>query len=394
MSLVVFPFKDDDPAVAIANIRTAAGHPRVSTVLCVGSGGDADFASIEDAVGEVGKEAGVPVHTLTQTRMGSRRPGKGDAMNTAIAWFLDETDLARIHFYDADITTFSTSWISKAERAADDGYPAVRHYFPRSSTDAMITWFITRPGLAKLWPGTVLPEIRQPLGGELLFTRRVAEHLAADPAVVAQSDWGIDTRLTLSVAAGGFPTAEVYIPEGKLHKLYGSLTDIEDMAVECFSAVQQAQGLPVFAGVDHRVDDPTGVSEEMRTKAAYSVEETVGLLGEGWTDTQVAMLQQFPRGMRTGMLAGRESLKPRFLDARMWGDVYDVLLTRFDPTDDDWRSLLFRMWVARVLSYTASEVDKGYDSAIAYLQATISRYEAEARQDLLNNDPFREPSTR
>ena len=116
----------------------------------------------------------------------------------------------------------------------------------------------------------------------------------------------------------------------------------------------------------------------MRTKVAYSVEDTVGLLGQGWTDAQVAMLEGFPEEMRTGMLASREHPNVDFLDARLWGEVYDVLLSRFDPGDDDWRSLLFRIWVARVLSYTASEAAKGYDSAIAYLQATISRYEAEA----------------
>ncbi len=379
MSLVVFPFKDEDPAVAIANIRTAAIHPRVSFVLCVGSSGDDTFGLIEAAVSEVGRQTGVPVHTLVQMRMGLRRPGKGDAMNTALAWFLAEGDFERVHFYDADITTFSGTWISKAERAADEGYPAVRHYFPRSSTDAMITWFITRPGLAKLWPGTVLPKIRQPLGGELLFTREVVQHLADDPAVVAQSDWGIDTRLTLSVGAGGFPVAEVYIPEGKLHKLYGSLTDIEDMAVECFSAVREARGLEVSAEIDHRVDDPSRVGETMRTKVAYSVEDTVGLLSEGWTDVQVEMLGHFPSAVRDGMLAGREDPAVDFLGHELWGEVYDVALARFDSADDDWRSLLFRVWVARVLSYTAREAVKGYDSAISYLQATIARYEAEAQ---------------
>ena len=79
----------------------------------------------------------------------------------------------------------------------------MRHYFPRASTDAMITWMITRPGLAMCWPTTVLPDIGQPLGGEVLFTREVAESLHVDPNVQAQSDWGIDTRYTIATTAAG-----------------------------------------------------------------------------------------------------------------------------------------------------------------------------------------------
>jgi mannosylglycerate synthase len=36
MSLVCFPFKVENPQNLIRNIKMAAGHPRVSVVLCVG----------------------------------------------------------------------------------------------------------------------------------------------------------------------------------------------------------------------------------------------------------------------------------------------------------------------------------------------------------------------
>ena len=50
--------------------------------------------------------------------------------------------------------------------------------FPRAATDAMITWMITRPALARLFPGTLLPRLDQPLGGEVLLTGRAVEALA------------------------------------------------------------------------------------------------------------------------------------------------------------------------------------------------------------------------
>ena len=40
MSMVVFPFKTEDPDVAVANLRIAATHPRVARVVAVG--GDVD----------------------------------------------------------------------------------------------------------------------------------------------------------------------------------------------------------------------------------------------------------------------------------------------------------------------------------------------------------------
>ena len=63
-----------------------------------------------------------------------------------------------------------------------------------------------------------------------------------------------------------------------------------------------------------------------------------------------------------------------FLDGDLWGDTYRVLLDSFDPDDRDWRDLLFRLWVARVLSYTVTEAVRGYDAAIEYLNTTIEHY--------------------
>ncbi len=374
MSLVVFPFKQEDPRVALANVRTAAAQERVREVLCVGSDRDTAYAAIEEAAPEIERKTGTPVRLILQRRIGTLRPGKGDAMNTGLAWFVEHTRHERIHFYDADITSFGGDWISKAEAAADRGFPVVRHYYPRAATDAMITWFITRVGFALLWPDSVLPHIEQPLGGELLLTREVAAQLVADTGVKTQSDWGIDTRLTMAIVADGHALCEIYMPQGKLHKLYGSLTDIKDMTVECFGVIQAHRALEIPAGSGHVVEPPTGVDEEVRRKVAYSIEDTVGLLREGWTDAQLSLLDLFPPEFRQGMAAGRDYPRLGFLDAPLWGDVYPVFLQHADPTDDAWRELLFRAWVSRVLTYTVTEAIRGYDAAMDYLRSTIAGY--------------------
>jgi mannosylglycerate synthase len=151
-------------------------------------------------------------------------------------------------------------WITKAEQSGDLDYDLVRHYFPRSSTDAMITWLVTKIGFSLLWPNTYLPHVEQPLGGELMLTRRAVDILVKDQRVMQQSDWGIDTLYTFVTAQAGLRVSEVYVPEGKVHALYGGLRDLRTMLVECFSALQslQREQIHPLAGV-HRMEPPKAV---------------------------------------------------------------------------------------------------------------------------------------
>lgn len=239
MSLVCFPFKEEDVTIAVRNFEIAASHPRVSAVVGVGYSRGETWHAIETAAPGIERRSGKKVHLVLQKRFGlNLRGGKGDGMNTALAYFQEHSEYTRLHFYDADIVSFSPEWITKAETQGDLDFDLVRHYFPRSSTDAMITWLVTKVGFALLWPNSVLPHIEQPLGGELMLTRKAVDLLLADQRVRTQSDWGIDTLYTFVTAQAGLRVAEVYIAEGKVHALYGGLRDLRTMLVECFSAIQ------------------------------------------------------------------------------------------------------------------------------------------------------------
>jgi mannosylglycerate synthase len=374
MSVVVFPFKEEDHDVVIKNVTAAAGHPRVTNVVCMGLDEASTFDAIGEAIPSIEAATKTPVSLLLQDRIGVLRAGKGDAMNTSLRFFLEESSDDRLHFYDADITSFDAGWIEKAEGAADAGHDVVRHYFPRSSTDAMITWMITRTGFAMLWPDSELPLIRQPLGGELLFTRRVAESLVADDLVQAQSDWGIDTLYTFATVRTGFSVFEAYVPQGKIHKLYGSLTDIRTMVVECFAAMQSLRGLPVGMATPHEVEDPAEVPAAIKAKVAYDLESTMQLLAIGWTPRQEELLSLFPTSVRDGMVAARAYPRFSFMDDGAWFATYSVLLDRFIRDDADWEALLFRLWIARVLQYSVSEALRGYDHALAHLDRMVDSY--------------------
>jgi mannosylglycerate synthase len=378
MSLVVFPFKVEDPEILLRNTRFAAEHPRVKEVLLVGASREETFEAVSAGLDRIRSDSGVRIDIIVQDRLGSLRPGKGDGMNTALRYFLDESSLERIHFYDSDIVNFGARWMDQAERAADLGFDVVRHYFPRARTDAMITWMVTRTGFARIWPRSGLSWIGQPLGGELLFTRAAVEHLVSDERVMAQSDWGIDTLYTFSTTQAGFPVYESYMPIGKLHRLYGALSDLRTMIVECFAAVQGLREEEVREDLVHRAEVPEAVPASVTEKLGFDIEATLGLMKSGWSERQASLLESFPARIRDGLLANRENASFQFMDDDAWYDAYGVLVEHYQRGDADWEELLFKLWMARVLGFATTVAIRGYGYSQAHLSEMISRYRQRA----------------
>lgn len=366
MSLVVFPFKDEDLTVVAANLSVAAGHERVTEVWAVAAAEDAAMAGVSGVAADIAKATGVPLAVFPQERMGEFRPGKGDGMNTAIA-LAARRGFERVHFYDADITNFDAGWIDGAEAAADRGFAVVRHRFPRAATDAMITWMVTRPGLAILFPGTLLPRLGQPLGGELLIGADVVAALAADEFVVARSDWGVDTVITHATSVAGGEIYEHNAPDGKRHALYGSLTDIREMILECLDAVASLQGRE-RPGSGFSADPPAPVPDDLKRTVAYDMAATRAAIATPPDDAEAEVL--------VGL--GVDPGAPIELDSDRWAEVFPRLLHGFELTDPAWRSAAFRLWVERVIHYTTHQVPEGYDTAIDYLTRTIEEFEDRA----------------
>ncbi len=385
MSLIAIPFKNETPETVLKNIRICASHPRVTRIVAIGAEEDDTWRAIRACQSELKRETGTDLDVIMQERIGSKRPGKGDAMNTALRWFLSETDLERLHFYDADITSFTDDWITKAEQGADLGYQVVRHYFPRASTDAMVTFLIARTGFALCWPASELPWFEQPLGGELLLTRKVAERFVTEKRIQAQSDWGIDTAYTFYNVKFGFPTYETYRPEGKMHSLYGRLTDLQAMLVECFAAIQDlhrdpdnqlwyaSNGAPA-GGIIHRVEPQFQVPLPIIEKVGFDIEGTLALLLEGWTEREEVLLDRLPPEVRGGMIKNRLNPSYEFMDEDAWEGTYLALLENFEIGDPDWEALLFKLWTARVLQYTVTVALRGYGFARRYRYTTIVHY--------------------
>jgi mannosylglycerate synthase len=374
VSLVVFPFKEERADVVIRNIRTAAMHPRIRHVLAVAERREATFNAVSTAIPEIERASGTAVGLVVQDRLGVQRSGKGDGMNTGLRFFVSKTALPRMHFYDADITNFTDEWITRAEAAADRGFDVVRHNYPRARCDAMITWMITRVGFALLWPESDLVKINQPLGGELLFSRDAAELMLGEPQVTAQSDWGIDTIYTFTSARLGLGVYELYMQAGKQHALYQSLGDLRTMLIECFATVQALQLLDVRTGGSHVAEGPQPVPLSLSEQIGFDIESTLHLLMQNWTPEQERLLRvHFPRVWRQ-MVLNRTRPSFSFMDETIWYQVYRSLLVSFIRGDAEWEELLFKLWTARVLSYTTRVAARGHDFSREYLERTIKAY--------------------
>jgi hypothetical protein len=357
--MVVVPFLSEDPELVSRTLDFAASHPRVESVIGV-HGDDQESAS------EVKKRvSGISI--VPQQRIGMRRPGKGDAINTGFAHFV-ASRCERLHFYDADIKTFNHGWIDQAEEGLDRGFDSARHFYSRAATDGMVTAMLVRPALAMSWPQSVLARIRQPLSGEVAFSREAALALAGQPEIRDQSDWGIDTIITGISARLGFSIYENYVPEGKDHQLYGSLGELETMFWECLLAVLVLRRGPAPDRVRHHVEFRESDSPSVVDRVAFDYAASKQLLLRPLARAELDVLwDHFPIEVARSI----EGQTWDAFDSATWIDVVRVLITRADPQSEHWRALAFRLWVSRVLYYTVTVAQNGHRQAMAYIEAMI-----------------------
>ena len=365
---MAFPFKDEDPELVLANVAVAASNSRIDTVWAVGESEAVSAGALEIAIA-----TGASVEVIPDKRIGTFRPGKGDAMNTALQKAVND-DVDRLHFYDADITNFDHGWIDGAEAAADLGYQAVRHTFPRAATDAMITWMVTKPMLAMKYPGTVLPAIGQPLGGELMLVGDAIRTVASSAGVSARSDWGIDTLLTHAMVATGLSLYEHHVPAGKSHSLYGSLDELKTMLVECFDAVVGLPDNPPPV-IEHARDPESPAPDTLRSQTGYSVDKTVPLLATPPAPGEADLITSLPGAIPAHVDQMMTTGDVAYLDEHVWWEILVAVGEKFILGDPSSESLLFRLWTGRVLNYTGTQVSRGYEAALDYLAETIRLYQ-------------------
>ncbi len=372
---VCFPFKKEDIEDFKRNVKEALSHERVRDILLAGHSENETYKGVESFINTLSDDERSRIHLFTQKRIGSKRPGKGDGMNTAIKYFVENTRSRFLHFYDADIKSFDRTWIDRVQKRLDEGFDVARCFFPRAYTDAMVTWNITRTGFAYTWPDTILPDIEQPLGGELGIRREVAEKLSMDELVLDASDWSIDTALTIAFARYNVKLYEVYIKEGKHHKLYGKLSDLETMAVECFNVIKENRRLVIDTShMVYEKDKIESVPEEYKKRIAFDIDGSIKEFKSGWTDEMKSIVKEYlPKDVSLKVLDAVEDGNYDFMDTNMWYDVYDALMKHFDIKKQAWRRVLFKLWVLRVLNHAKLAL-KDPDESLKSLQEMVELF--------------------
>lgn len=388
-ALVCFPFKEEDTKVFIKNIKEALSCKHVGGVLCAGYDKGKTYKEIKSLISKLGKDKD-RVNIIIQKKLGNKRNGKGNGMNTAVQYFIDKTSYGTIHFYDADIMSFDKSWINQTQLKINAGYDVVRCYFARAYTDAMITWNITKCGLAHIWPDNILSEIEQPLGGELAFTRKVGKKLLASPMVINASGWSIDTAYTLCFCKNKFSMYESYIKQGKMHKLYGALSDLRTMLLECFLILKEQQLLRIDTkGMKYKKDKISVIPKAIKEKMAYDKEGTIKLFRKNWSTREKELLGYFPEIIQKGVMKVLNSKTNNnfdFMTPENWNICYQLFLKYYNENDKYWQDLIFHLWMTRVLNHTSTfaKKGKGYYPAMKNLDQMVKNFRKKSL--ILNGD--------
>ena len=84
MSLIVFPFKQEDMNVLSANLSTAARHDRVDEVWAVAAIEGDEMNHVASIAAVIAAHESTPIKVFPQKPIGNFRSGKGDGMNTAM----------------------------------------------------------------------------------------------------------------------------------------------------------------------------------------------------------------------------------------------------------------------------------------------------------------------
>ncbi|HHL38984.1 MAG TPA: glycosyltransferase [Deltaproteobacteria bacterium] len=127
--------------------------------------------------------------------------------------FAHETGAEAVIVMDADLKSCTKEWIEYLGRPIISGNDYVTPLYSRHQFDGSITNHICHP----LIFGLLAIDIRQPIGGEFAFSRRLMEHWMKQPITATTRQYGIDIFMTMHAILGGFKLCQTGLG-AKIHK--------------------------------------------------------------------------------------------------------------------------------------------------------------------------------
>jgi hypothetical protein len=199
-----------------------------------------------------------PVPTGVEVLAGQYQglPGKGSAFR-AIFEAADMLNVKACVVVDSDLRSITPDWIRRlADPIVNQGYDYVAPYYSRHKYDGTITNNIAFPMTRALYG----LEVRQPIGGDFGFSRKLARTYAAkDVWETNVARFGIDIWMTTTAINEGFKVAQAYLG-AKIHdakdpaahlgpmfrQVVGSLFMLMKLYADNWQKVSQVDRAPVL----------------------------------------------------------------------------------------------------------------------------------------------------
>jgi len=224
--------------VRAAQTGLAKYFPDAHCVILNSDGGstDATAAVVESCGGVVAAVVFVsnpvrPIHRFTVPYDGV--PGKGSAFRTVFraAEVLDARACAVV---DADLRSITPEWIHLLlAPVVEQGVDFVAPFYHRHKFDGTITNNVVYPLTRALYG----KRVRQPIGGEFGFSRRLLEQYLGLP--VWETDvarFGVDIWMTTTAICGGYRICQAFLG-AKLHDPKDPASDLSAMLVQVLGTV-------------------------------------------------------------------------------------------------------------------------------------------------------------
>jgi glycosyltransferase involved in cell wall biosynthesis len=172
-----------------------------------------------------------PVHKLSTPYHGV--PGKGSAFRT-IFLLAQQLGAKACAVVDADLRSITPEWIELLVRpVAEKEFDFVAPYYQRHKYDGTITNSVVYPLTRALYG----KRIRQPIGGDFGFSRRLIDHYTRQD--VWNSDvarFGIDIWVTTQAICHGFKVCQAFLG-AKIHDAKDPGSDLSAMLVQVLGSL-------------------------------------------------------------------------------------------------------------------------------------------------------------
>jgi len=269
---------------------------------------------------------------------------------------------------DADLKSITPEWLKCLLSPIIEGYDYVSPIYLRHKNDGTITNHLCYP----LVYGLLAQNIRQPIGGDMGFSRKLVEYWLDQEWTESTREYGIDIFMTLNAIRGEFKLAQVNLGS-KIHKpsapklnsmflqvtdsLFHFLSENKDFWIE----KREIETPPLLCDVEHKVGYQEVIIDPEKTKkdALSEFEENFQIIEK--------QLPQEVRSQIEKIFLKEKSLE---LPPEIWPKiVYDLFyIYHINSNKKSLIKVLRALYFARILSFLRETTKKTQQEAEQLIQ--------------------------